>query len=243
MTAMLLSPEQIAQYQTEGYLVVPELLTGAEVVAFLTNETERPYNLHGHTRDAQYRYLAMHPQIAGRVQQILGGRPRIVQTMYLPKPPEGGRGIALHQDTHYLPNEPLTLMACWLALADTDADNGGLCVVPGSHRAGLRSAHKAQNEAEHAVWENEHQMRDRTGREWTQQIVSFEIDDLDPAKIVRLSVPRGGGVFFTGLTIHGSYANHSSDRPRPAFAIHYVHEDTWVFRTDVQETIPVVLAT
>jgi ectoine hydroxylase-related dioxygenase (phytanoyl-CoA dioxygenase family) len=45
-------------------------------------------------------------------------------------------------------------------------------------------------------------------------------------------------VFFTGLTIHGSYANRSPDRARRAFATHYVAEGTWVFRTDVQQTVP-----
>jgi phytanoyl-CoA hydroxylase len=243
MTTTPLTPAQIERYQADGYLAVPNLLTEAEVDAFLTHEVQRPkdipYNLHGHAHDAQYLSLATHPQIAGRVRQLLGGQPRIVQTMYLPKSPEGGKGIALHQDSHYLPNEPNTLMACWVALTDTDAGNGGLCVVPGSHRVGLRGVHKAQNEDEHAVWENEHQMRDRTGREWAQTIVSFEMDDLDPDSILKLTVPKGGGVFFTGLTIHGSYANRSTDRTRQAFAIHYVHKDTWVFRTDVQDTMPI----
>ena len=93
--------------------------------------------------------MANHPKIAGAAMQIQGGPVRIVQTMALAKPPQGGRGIALHQDSHYLPNEPNTLMACWLALSDTSPENGGLCIVPGSHHAGLRGAHKTENEQEH----------------------------------------------------------------------------------------------
>ena len=234
----LLSAEQHAQFWEEGYLVVPDILTPEEVDAFLA-DAQPATSLHGHLSDAQYRALAHHPKIVGGASQLLKGNPRIVQTMFLNKPAQGGRGIALHQDSHYLPNEPNTLMACWVALTDTDADNGGLCVIPGTHKQGLRPAHKAQDEKEHAVWETEHQMRDRNGREWDQTLVSFEMDNIDPESIVRLKVPRGWGVFFTGLTIHGSYSNPSQDRERPAFAIHYVHEDTWVFRTDVQETTPV----
>jgi len=239
--APILSPDQVARYRDEGYLVVPDLLTEEEVNAFLEHEARRPkdvaYNLHGHMLDPQYRYLATHPRVVAVVRQLLGGAPRIVQTMFLHKAPEGGKGIALHQDSHYLPNEPNTLMACWLALTDTDADNGGLCVVPGSHKEGLRSAHKARDASEHVVWETIYQMRDRQGREWEQPMVSFEIDDLDPSRLVYLTVPRGAGVFFTGMTIHGSFANRSSARPRPAFATHYVHESTWVFRQDVQDTM------
>src|SRR5262249_547876 len=151
----------------------------------------------------------------------------------------GGKGIALHQDCHYLPNEPNTLMACWLALTDTDAENGGLCVVPGSHRRGLCEVRKNRDDQEHASWETRHRMRDREGREWEQPMVSFQIEDLDPAAILRLTVPRGGGVFFTGMTIHGSFANQSAARPRPAFATHYIREDTWLFRCDVQDAMPV----
>src|SRR5689334_23314952 len=123
-TAFSLTPEELQRYQTDGYLVVPGLLSDAEVSAFLAAaarpQTE-PYGLHGHLKDTQYRALATHPNVIRIVTQLLGGRPRIVQTMFLNKPAQGGKGIALHQDCHYLPNEPNTLMACWLALTDTDA--------------------------------------------------------------------------------------------------------------------------
>jgi ectoine hydroxylase-related dioxygenase (phytanoyl-CoA dioxygenase family) len=243
MPAGVLDAEQIARYWEEGYLVVSDLLTDEEVSAFLAHEKSRPrdvpFGLHGHTLDPQYRYLATHPRVAGGAARILDGSLRIVQTMLLDKPPDGGLGIALHQDSHYLPNEPNTLMACWLALSDTDGGNGGLCVVPRSHRSGLRAARKARDTAEHAVWETRHTMRDRHGKEWEETLFSFEIEDLDPAAVLRLTVPRGAGVFFTGLTIHGSFANRTADRPRVAFAVHFVREGTWVLRTDVQDTMPV----
>jgi ectoine hydroxylase-related dioxygenase (phytanoyl-CoA dioxygenase family) len=237
----VLTAKQVEQFNTDGYLVVPDLLTAAEVDAFLEHLAREPaigsHGLQGHRHDPQYRYLAEHPRIAGAAMQLRGGRVRVVQTMLLNKPPSGGKGIALHQDTHYLPNEPNTLMACWLAFTDTDPENGGLCVVPGTHREGLRTAQKNQDEKEHASWENEHLMRDRDGREWNQTVVSFQITDLDPARLVRLTVPRGGGVFFTGMTVHGSFSNQSADRPRTAWAVHYIHEDTWLYREDVQDAV------
>ncbi|HLK59200.1 MAG TPA: phytanoyl-CoA dioxygenase family protein [Chthonomonadaceae bacterium] len=242
-TLELFNDEQIAAYHREGYLVVPDLLTDAEVEAFLTHEQQRSqpanFGLQGHRTDPQYGHLATHPKVLAGVRQLLCGSPSIVQTMLLNKRPQGGQGIALHQDSHYLPNEPNTLMACWLALTDTDPSNGGLCVVPGSHREGLRSAHRTQNSEEHASWETEHTMSDRNGRQWTQKMVSFEIDDIPMERLVRLTVPRGAGVFFTGMTIHGSFANRSEARPRVAFATHYIHADTWLFREDVQNPMPV----
>ena len=159
----------------------------------------------------------------------------IVQTMYLEKyPAEAARGTALHQDTHYLPTEPNTLMACWLAMSDTDEENGGLCVLPGSHLKGLFSSHKATSSQDHQVWESEHLMRDRAGKEWNQVFYSFEIDGVQRSDMLFLTVPKGSGVFFTGMTIHGSYANQSADRVRRAFATHFVAKGTWVLRADVQ---------
>jgi ectoine hydroxylase-related dioxygenase (phytanoyl-CoA dioxygenase family) len=54
-----------------------------------------------------------------------------------------------------------------------------------------------------------------------------------------LEVPRGGAVFFTSLTIHGSFANRSATRDRLAWAVHYVKDGTWVLRADVQDTVSV----
>ena len=72
-----------------------------------------------------------------------------------------------------------------------------------------------------------------------QRFYSFQIDGLQDSDIKRLTVPKGSVVFFTGMTIHGSFANQSRTRERLAFAVHYVKEGTWVFRTDVLDTVTV----
>ncbi|MCG8604746.1 hypothetical protein MJD09_07090, partial [bacterium] len=85
-------------------------------------------------------------------------------------------------------------------------------------------------------WRQEYLMRNRSGEEWSQEFYSFEIEGIDPESVLKLSVPPGAGVFFTGMTIHGSYANTSPTRDRLAFAVHYVKEGSWCLRADVQET-------
>jgi ectoine hydroxylase-related dioxygenase (phytanoyl-CoA dioxygenase family) len=81
-------------------------------------------------------------------------------------------------------------------------------------------------------------MRDRNGREWKQVFYSFEIEGVGRPQMVFLTVPKGAGVFFSGMTIHGSYANASKDRVRRAFATHFVARGTWMFRADVQDMVP-----
>jgi len=238
-----LTATQIERYQHQGYLVVEELLTSEEVDAFVAYEANRsdaaPRHLRLHCDDQHWFKLAHHPTITGVVEQLLAANPSIVQTMYLNKPADGGTGIALHQDSHYIRNEPNSLMACWLAMSDTDAANGGLCVVPGSNHRGLYEFSKVRDESEHTAWEKDYPMRDQTGKEWDETMHSFDILGVADSEIKKLTVNKGGGVFFTGMTVHGSFANHTRDRPRIAFATHYIREETWVYRTDIQDTVPV----
>ena len=246
-----LTDAQVARFHDEGFLVVPGLLTADEACAFVRHQADPEaeslrQGLRTHLSDPFWRRLAHHPNVAGVARQILGGRPRIVQTMYMAKEPAGpdeelgGAGISLHQDSHYLPNEPDTLMACWIAMNDTDPENGGLCVAPGSHKDTLRETTLNTN-PEHMSWESDYGMRSPDGREWTEKLYSFDVVGIEEEDLVRLTVPRGSGVFFTSRTVHGSYANRSHTRPRLAFAVHYVKDGTWVFRTDVQDTTPVDL--
>lgn len=240
---------EIGQYQTDGFLVVPNLLAVEELESFLQHEDDPKtpllrQGLRTHVSDPYWYRIANHPNVAGVARQILGGKPHIVQTMYMAKKPAkqgeelGDAGISLHQDSHYLPNEPDTLIACWVALNDTDPENGGLCIAPGSHKDALRETTLNTN-PEHVSWVNEYGMRSPDGREWSKKMFSFDVVGVKEEDLVRLTIPRGSGVFFSSRTVHGSYANRSHSRPRLAFAVHYVKEGTWVFRTDVQNTTPV----
>jgi ectoine hydroxylase-related dioxygenase (phytanoyl-CoA dioxygenase family) len=237
MPAALLSEAERAAFARDGYLIVHDLLSDRDIAAFLAAPAVPPHGLRNHVDQPAWARLAAHPAVAGRIGELLGRPPRVVQTMFLDKPPAGGTGVAFHQDEHYLPVDEPTLTACWLALSDTDGGNGGLCVVPGSQRDGLLTAGENRDAAEHDRWETEHAYADRSGRRWTARLAAIALPDLPAERIVRLSVPRGAGVFFGGRLIHGSFANRSPDRPRRAFAIHYVAEGTWVSRCDVQDTL------
>ena len=238
----MLTDEQRAFYDENGYLVIEDLLSTDEVDAFIEEQKRekpdevRAYALRRYLVDESWEGIAKHPKVADIVSGLIGGDPRIVQTMYMAKSPEGGTGVALHQDTHYIRNEPNTLMACWIAMSDTDGDNGGLCVVPGSHKRPLYETAPPDDVTEHAAWTKEYEMKDPDGKVWVEEMHSHQIVGLDEDEIVKLSVPKGGAVFFTSMTIHGSFANRSGDRPRLAFATHYVKDGTWVYRTDIQET-------
>lgn len=244
-TAILPRPctaDEVESFRQQGFLLIPDLLPAADIDAFVEHEAQHqadgPKGLQNHRDDAAWSAIARHPQVVTKVRQLVGGTPLIVQTMYMAKKPGGGTGVALHQDTHYIRNEPNTLMACWIACNDTGADNGGLCVVPGSHKRGLLEAGEVRESDQHASWVNDYPMSDRDGKQWTQRMQSHDIHEYSRDQVHMLTVPKGGGVFFTSLTVHGSYANETADRPRLAFATHFVRDDTWVFRQDLQGMVP-----
>jgi phytanoyl-CoA hydroxylase len=242
-----LTPAQERQWREEGFVVVPGILSAKEAAAHVEELAQPPTEaaaaagLNRHAVDPSFGTLATHEAVLDIVRQLLAEPaepPRILQTMYLNKTSDDSvsrLGIALHQDTHYIPNEPNTLLACWIALTDTDESNGGLFVVPGSHRGPLLAEDITIDEANHLAWEMVHKMRERDGTEWEQPFHSVDVTaaGFDESEAVALRVPAGSAVFFSGMTVHGSYANNSAE-PRRAFATHYMDGGSWVSRCDLQ---------
>ncbi|MEE2658939.1 MAG: phytanoyl-CoA dioxygenase family protein [Candidatus Latescibacterota bacterium] len=240
--ARLLNNAELEFYRDNGYVVAADLLSAQELSDFIDSEESvdpdsGPRGLQNHNHDEAWDRVARHPNVVTIVRQLLGGRPWVLQSMYMAKQPSGGTGVALHQDTHYIRNEPNTLMACWVAFNDTGPDNGGLCVVPGSHKKGLFETDRVRESEQHTAWEKDYEMKGPDGEEWVEPMYSFDIHAYSEDEVTKLEVPAGSGVFFTSMTIHGSYANLTQDRRRLAFATHFVREGTWVYRKDLQDMV------
>lgn len=131
---------------------------------------------------------------------LLGEEVLAAQSMFYFKPP-GARGQALHQDNFYLRVEPGTCVAAWIAFEPIDRDNGGLEVVPGTHRMDLFCPEEAD-----------------AG-------VSFAREYVPPPPglaTVPVDMAPGDVLFFNGSLVHGSQPNRSADRFRRSFIGHYV---------------------
>ena len=53
---------------------------------------------------------------------------------YIAKPPGDGQEVLMHQDGSYWPLEPMEVVTLWLAVDDSDVDNGCMKVLPGTVR-------------------------------------------------------------------------------------------------------------
>ena len=65
----------------------------------------------------------------------------LVRTLYsggqfFHKEPHSGSIVPWHQDAQYWPLKPANAVTVWLAVYDTDIENGAMKVVSGSHKKG-----------------------------------------------------------------------------------------------------------
>ena len=77
-----------------------------------------------------------HPRLVAYIRDLVG--PDIVcwGTHYFCKLPHDNRQVAWHQDCYYWPLTPTRTVTAWLAIDDSDLENGRMQFVTGSHRIG-----------------------------------------------------------------------------------------------------------
>ncbi|MEU5292905.1 phytanoyl-CoA dioxygenase family protein [Streptomyces umbrinus] len=149
--------------------------------------------------DLALRHL-LEPRLRVILELLLGEEVLAAQSMFYFKPP-GARGQALHQDNFYLRVEPGTCVAAWVACDLIDRENGGLEVVPGTHRMDVFCPEEAD------------------------EGVSFAREYVPPPPglaPVPVDMEPGDVLFFNGSLVHGSQPNHSADRFRRSYIGHYV---------------------
>lgn len=131
---------------------------------------------------------------------LMGEEPVAAQSMFYFKPP-GSRGQDLHQDNYYLQVAPDTCYAAWAAIDDVDQENGGMVLVPGSHKLPVL----CPKSADKSLYFTDH-----------------HLDVPEGMAAIPANMTAGDVLFFNGSVIHGSPPNTSKDRFRCAFICHYV---------------------
>jgi len=223
-TANGLDQARLRQFHDDGFTIVPALLDMDEVDDIRTEfmELQRAGAVPGHFEpkgddpndplSTFPRYMNPHRvnELARRylldarfrviLEQLLDEEPLAAQSMFYFKPP-GARGQALHQDNFYLRVEPGTCIAAWVAIDVIDRANGGLEVVPGTHKMDLFCP------------------------EESDAGVSFTRDYVPPPpglSAVPVDMAAGDVLFFNGSLVHGSGPNATPDRFRRSFIGHYL---------------------
>jgi phytanoyl-CoA hydroxylase len=215
-------------YERDGIVQVPGLIPAAEVeqikAAFMSQVAadhslaiddgvpegdplaSYPRFVHPHRRaDVEAGAIALELMLDSRILDVvitLIGPALGAQSMFYFKPP-GARGQAMHQDNTFLRAHPETCLAAWVAIDDVDAENGGLAVVPGSHRVELVCPEPA---------------------DLSESFTNAEVPVPDGLHKVQTRMRAGDVLFFHGSVVHGSRPNTSADRFRRSLIFHYIPE-------------------
>lgn len=230
-----MNSEQVARFETEGYLngiTISDDQAAAEIRgAFDRLEAAEgrehcEIGLQGRHLDVPFiRDLAHHPQILDCMEALMGPDIMILSTHAFCKYPQTHqKHVAWHQDVTYWGLEPPYALTAWYAIDDSDADNGCMRVLPGSHRQGVL----------------EHGKSDQPGNLLSiNQQVSCAIDE---QQAVNLELRSGQISIHHGHLIHNSHPNHSTRR-RCGLTIRYCPPHVKpITRNSLGQAWPAVLA-
>jgi len=209
---MKLSQQQIAEFDTQGYLFLPNCFSEEEV-AVLRSEAEKIYASNrqevwressgaprtafaAHTYNEAYRLLGAHPRLIEPVEQLFGEPVYMHQFKINAKAAFDGAVWQWHQDyaTWYEDDqmpEPRAMNIA-LFLAEANEFNGPLMFIPKSHRRGrLASGHDVTTTS-YPLWTIDNETITRLVAE---------------GGIVAPKGPPGSVLLFHGTLVHASGSN------------------------------------
>jgi len=228
----MISEQDVAFYNDNGYLVVPDVLSPDDV-AELRQVTEKfvedarnvsehnaVYDLEDshspteprvrriktpHAHHEAYARMVAHPNLLAVLQKIWGPAIRFDVSKLNLKAAGYGAPVEWHQDWAFYPQTNDDMLAVGIMLEDCTLENGPLMVVPGSHMGKIYDHHQ-----------NGH---------FVGGINSENLGDI-PDKAVPLTAPAGSISIHHVRMLHGSTTNQS-DKNRPLLLYNYVAVDAF----------------
>ena len=138
----MLSPIEILQYQSDGY-VTPDFRLPDSILSDIRTSHDRLIDQHPEfadycpallAYDTSFLDVARNPDILSMVSQLIGGDIALWNSSFFAKPARIGSKTPWHQDGEYWPIKPLATCTVWIAIDPSTQANGCLRVIPGSHR-------------------------------------------------------------------------------------------------------------
>jgi hypothetical protein len=227
----MLTPDEIAQYETDGYVIPKGFQVDSETLASLRVALDavlagnpdimpdrminphlnggRPYGVKGHSA---FDSIARDPAILDMVASVLGPDVILWLSHMFCKLPDTLREVPWHQDGQYGPIRPWATCTVWLALDKVDQENGAMRVIPGSHRR-QDWAHHADGNPDLAL----------------NQVIGD--DQLEAQEVRYIELEPGQASLHDVGIVHGSAAN-SSGRRRAGLALRYMPATSGLHRDD-----------
>ena len=208
----LLSPEAVAQYRQQGWYAPVSVLTPAEAASLrgkleayeaMAGGLQGPLRHKSHLLFTWLDALIRHPRILDAVEDVIGPNILCWGSTFFIKEPRNPGFVSWHQDSTYWGLDPADVITAWIAFSDSNAANGAMRVIPGTHTL---------DQIHHRDTFNADNLLSR-GQE-----IEVEVDE-SQARMMELKA--GEMSLHHVRLIHGSDANPSDTR-RIGFAIRYI---------------------
>lgn len=144
-------------YENNGYLIVKRVIDPARASAHAAylhvlrdrfdNIPADEINSHLLQNDKEWYDIISDPALVDIAQNFLGENIAHFYSRYFAKHPHSGREVPWHQDGAYYTLDPVRLCTLWVSLTHSTPQNGGLRVLPGSHKLHLRDIRPTDDES------------------------------------------------------------------------------------------------
>jgi ectoine hydroxylase-related dioxygenase (phytanoyl-CoA dioxygenase family) len=221
-----LAPEQLRQYQADGYLIIRDVFGKEEIAAAAaeadqlfqrrelidTNNIRCRWQNHIETGECLFECfdpvvdigpvcsrLANDPRITEPLSAIYGDAACLFKDKLIFKPP-GAKGYGLHQDYIGWKDFPRTFITVLVAIDEADTENGATEVFPGYHHVGYMSPIDGMYH-------------------------ELDVGSVDESRGVKLDLAPGDIAFFGCFTPHRSGPNHSERWRRQLYLSYNARSD------------------
>jgi ectoine hydroxylase-related dioxygenase (phytanoyl-CoA dioxygenase family) len=252
-TSPVLSEQQVADFERDGYLILDDPCESALVDAIAEEFDERfredfhpgprtvrdgvMYAMHPALRGDYHwqrilnawkisdtaRAAALAPRVLAALEQIYGRKPMPFQTLNFPV----GTQQAAHSDGGFFNSDPAGFMCgVWIALEDVDMDNGPLFYHPGSHRLATPTAALVEAELGESIDPTAHG-RDqfRAERDRLYSTYTRRVAEVGGFDARHATIRKGQAMIWAANLLHGGAVHKNHERTRRSQVTHYLFED------------------
>ena len=198
-----LSPNQLKQYEDEGFVSPINIFSKEEAkeirdeIELIENqmpeELEKSGRYNAHLISPLLDEVTHHPKILDAVQSLIGEDILVCGTTLFIKNPNEKGFVSYHQDAKYIGLEPHNWVTAWVAITDSNENNGCMRMWSGSHKDNLK----------------EHDQKFNQGNLLTrgQTVKNVPKEETTPLVLI-----AGQMSLHHPTTVHGSELNKSDDR-------------------------------
>jgi ectoine hydroxylase-related dioxygenase (phytanoyl-CoA dioxygenase family) len=210
-----LSPDDVAFYHDNGYLLYRKPVFAEDRFARLKAIFEEHFQARGETRgddlhvphfhDPRLLEFLLADEVLDLVEPLIGPDIALFSSHFIAKEPLIGRATPWHEDSAYWNgrfDRYDQIVTIWLAIDPTDAANGAMKVIPGTHRHGF-SQYEAVDGTDHTFPEE------------------IRAGSFDPSQAVTFELHPNECSLHDGRIIHGADANRSPRR-RTGYTMRYI---------------------